>query len=312
MVLAKGTDSIGDYLREVRKIPLLSDEEVIVLGRKVREMVVALKLKTRLEEEGNREIEPDEWASMLNIDREKLELVLSQGRSAKKRMIEANLRLVISIAKKYQKHLPLQDLIQEGSIGLSKAVIRFDATRGCKLSTYIYYWIRQAIIKAINSQSRAIRLPSHVYNVYSKAKKAERKLINLGRNPSLSEVAEDISIEVSRLQEVLNEIRPIQSLNLLVDQETKHERVEFMYENAEPIETLSDDLGRVLDKVLTPKQRLVVRYRFGFVDGTSWTRKRIGEVVDVSPAIVRQIEMRALKRLKQSESSLAGLRDYIE
>ncbi len=199
------TDMISVYLKEIGKIPLLDHEEEIILGKQVQKMMSFLSEKQKLEQHKGVVVSQREWALAVELSEKELNQVLHQGKLAKTKMIKSNLRLVVSIAKKYlNRNLEFLDLIQEGSLGLERGVEKFDPTKGYRLSTYAYWWIRQAITRAIAQQGRTIRLPIHITEKLNKIKKAQRELaLELGRGATTNEVAEKLGLTSSEVREYL-------------------------------------------------------------------------------------------------------------
>jgi len=189
-------DLVRSYLRDIGRVPLLTHEQEITLGRQVQELVAIEELELELESRLGRKPSQAELATAAGLSAPLLKRRLQAGRRAKERMVAANLRLVVSVAKKYTKrNMELLDLIQEGTIGLVRGVEKFDPTRGYKFSTYAYWWIRQGITRAIAEKSRTIRLPIHITETLNKLKKGQRELSQLlGRTPTLSELAEAVEL----------------------------------------------------------------------------------------------------------------------
>jgi RNA polymerase nonessential primary-like sigma factor len=175
-------DMVRTYLQEIGKVPLLSHEQEIVFGKQVLKMMSLSAKKEELAKKLNREPQLNEWAEAVQLEPDKLKKIIHQGKRAKQKMIEANLRLVVAIAKKYQKrNMEFLDLIQEGSLGLERGVEKFDPTKGFKFSTYAYWWIRQAITRAIAQQARTIRLPIHITEKLNKIKKNPERIVSKSR-----------------------------------------------------------------------------------------------------------------------------------
>lgn len=202
----KDIDLICSHLREISRIPRLSLEEEIKYGNQVRKMMSLLAAKEVLKQQLQSEPDFSQWFVHVQLPESELDRALQQGQKAKRKMVEANLCLVVSIAKKYQKRgLDLPDLIQEGSIGLTTAVEKFDPAQGYRFSTYAFHWIRQAIIKAIAQNSRVIRLPMHMYEKLSQFKNAQRQLSQkLGHTPRLDEVATCLGVDEKKMQQYVN------------------------------------------------------------------------------------------------------------
>jgi RNA polymerase nonessential primary-like sigma factor len=212
------TDMVRTYLHEIGRVPLLSHEQEIVLGKQVQQLMNLHEIQEGLAQTLDRPPNETEWAKQAEMTPEELQGALRRGHYAKQKMIAANLRLVVAVAKKYQKrNLELLDLIQEGSLGLERGVEKFDPTRGYKFSTYAYWWIRQAITRAIAQQARTVRLPIHITEKLNKIKKAQRELSQqLGRSATPAEIARALEIEPAQIREYLTLARQPVSLDLRV------------------------------------------------------------------------------------------------
>ncbi|MDY7024628.1 MAG: RpoD/SigA family RNA polymerase sigma factor [Cyanobacteriota bacterium] len=305
------SDSIRSYLKSIGRVPLLNHEEEITYGKQVNIMMQSLKLKDHLLEELGYEPSFYEWANAAEVDIAELKRVLIVGKHAKQKMIEANLRLVVSIAKKYTQHgLDFLDLIQEGNIGLNRGVEKFDPTKGYRLSTYIYWWIRQAITRAIAMQSRVIRLPVHITETINKIKKTQRNLSQkLGRVASIEEIAEHLELKPERVRECLSHNRQTLSLEIRFGEDNDTELADLLQSEDESPEefvtqySLRSEMEQLMDD-LTPRQREVLMLRFGFQNDKPLSLAEIGELLDVSRERVRQLEKQAVNKLKRHRSQL--------
>ena len=285
----RSSDPISWYLSTIGRVPLLTPAEEIELGNQVQAMM-------RLVED-NREAEYS--------DQEKRTIRL--GRRSKERMMKANLRLVVSVAKKYQgKGLELLDLIQEGSLGLERAVEKFDPTRGYKFSTYAFWWIRQSMTRAIACQSRTIRLPVHLAERLSAVRKVSLDLAHkLGAMPSRKEIAEAMEMPIEELDSLLRQALTTSSLDAPVNGEEGRSFLgDLIADNsqAEPLEQVErsihhEQLGRWLSH-LTDQERQVLELRFGLEGEERHTLAEIGRMLDVSRERVRQVELKALRKLR--------------
>ncbi|GAB5616530.1 RNA polymerase sigma factor RpoD [Faecalimonas canis] len=272
-------DPVRMYLKEIGKVPLLSAEEEIELAKRMAE--------------GDEE--------------------------AKKRLAEANLRLVVSIAKRYVgRGMLFLDLIQEGNLGLIKAVEKFDYEKGFKFSTYATWWIRQAITRAIADQARTIRIPVHMVETINKLIRVSRQLLQeLGREPSPEEIAEELDMPVERVREILKISQEPVSLETPIGEEEDSHLGDFIQDDNVPVPAeaaaatlLKEQLGEVLN-TLTDREQKVLRLRFGMNDGRARTLEEVGKEFDVTRERIRQIEAKALRKLRHPSRS-RKLRDYLD
>ncbi len=308
-------DMVRTYLHEIGRVPMLTHEQEIIFGKQVQQMMALQDQKEVLAKSLDHEPTDQELADHALMNEDDLKDVMRRGLWAKKKMIEANLRLVVSIAKKYQKrNLEFLDLIQEGTMGLERGVEKFDPMRGYKFSTYAYWWIRQAITRAIAQQARTIRLPIHITEKLNKIKKTQRELSQqLGRAATASEVADALELEPSQIREFLTLARQPVSLDLRVGDNQDTELQDLLEDDGPSPETymvqesLRQDLATLMAD-LTPQQQEVIALRFGLEDGHELSLAKVGERMSISRERVRQLERQALDHLRRRK---ARVREYL-
>jgi len=312
---AVSTDLVRTYLQEIGRVPLLTHEQEIYYGKQVQQMMALLTLKADLTTGLDREPTAPEWAEAASLSEGELERQLLQGQRAKRAMIEANLRLVVSIAKKYQKrNMEFLDLLQEGALGLERGVEKFDPTRGYKFSTYAYWWIRQAITRAIAQQSRTVRLPIHITEKLNKIKKTQRELAQeLGRRATPKDIAIALEMEPNQVRDYLTVARHPLSLDMRVGDNHDTELSELLEDqDSSPDdyatqESLRQDLQNLIAE-LTPQQRRVIILRYGLEDGNPLSLAKIGHQLSLSRERVRQLEQQALNQLRKRR---ARVKEYV-
>ncbi len=299
------SDPVRMYLKEIGRVNLLTAEEEVYLAKKIEAGKKAAKALRNF--------------SGTPEERKKLEKEKVEGLKAKQRLIESNLRLVVSIAKKYVgRGLLFLDLIQEGNLGLIRAVEKFDYRKGYKFSTYATWWIRQAITRAIADQARTIRIPVHMVETINKLLRVQSQLLQeLGREARPEEVAERMGMSVEKVREILKISQDPVSLETPIGEEEDSELGDFVEDKSvmSPLEAaatnlLSEDMKRVLEN-LSERERKVIEYRFGLIDGTPRTLEEVGKYFGVTRERIRQIESKTIKKLQHPHRS-SRLKDYLE
>ena len=307
-------DPVRMYLKEIGKVPLLSPDEEIALAQA---MSAGAEANQKLKDEEAR-IAAGEAPALTPEETDALKKTYKKGENAKQKLAEANLRLVVSIAKRYVgRGMLFLDLIQEGNLGLIKAVEKFDYTKGYKFSTYATWWIRQAITRAIADQARTIRIPVHMVETINKVIRVSRQLLQeLGHDPSPNEIAAEMNMPVEKVREILKIAQEPVSLETPIGEEEDSHLGDFIPDEgaSEPSEAasftlLKEQLMDVLS-TLTPREEKVLKLRFGIEDGRTRTLEEVGKEFNVTRERIRQIEAKALRKLRHPSRS-KKLKDFL-
>ena len=300
-------DPVKVYLKEIGRVPLLTPEEEVRLAEAIETGAAAIDQIAECGQDLSQE------------DLEQLKKMVAAGERAKQRLSEANLRLVVSIAKRYVgRGMQFLDLIQEGNLGLIKAVEKFDHTKGFKFSTYATWWIRQAITRAIADQARTIRIPVHMVETINKVKKVSSQLLHeMGHEPSVDEVAERLGMPADKVREIMRVAQEPVSMEAPIGEEEDSHLGDFIPDEDAPVPAeaashtlLKEQLAQVL-KSLTPREEKVLRLRFGLEDGRHRTLEEVGKEFNVTRERIRQIEAKALRKLRHPSRS-KKLRDFLD
>ncbi len=310
-VALSDVDLVRSYLRDIGRVPLLSHEQEITLGRQVQELMALETLEAEIKQQTGEQPSAEALGKAAGLSGLQLKRKQQSGRRAKERMVAANLRLVVSVAKKYTKrNMELLDLIQEGTIGLVRGVEKFDPTRGYKFSTYAYWWIRQGITRAIAEKSRTIRLPIHVTEMLNKLKKGQRELSQeLGRTPTLLELAGYVELPEEEVKELMCRARQPVSLEMKVGDGDDTALLDLLSGEGDlPSEQLEEeclkgDLGTMLDQ-LPDLQVRVLRMRYGMDGEEPMTLTGIGRILEMSRDRVRNLERDALNGLRRRSDAV--------
>ncbi|WP_269623814.1 RpoD/SigA family RNA polymerase sigma factor [Prochlorococcus marinus] len=304
-------DLVRSYLRDIGRVPLLSHEQEITLGRQVQDLMVLENLELELESDLGEKPSINLFAEKAGISNIQLKKKLKSGRRAKERMVAANLRLVVSVAKKYTKrNMELLDLIQEGTIGLVRGVEKFDPTRGYKFSTYAYWWIRQGITRAIAEKSRSIRLPIHITEMLNKLKKGQRELSQeLSRTPTIKELSEYVELPENDVKDLMSRAGQPVSLETKIGDGEDTILLDLLSNEidmpSEQIESdcMKGDLETLLEQ-LPELQNRVLRMRYGMDGDDPMSLTGIGRVLGISRDRVRNLERDGLRGLRKAGESV--------
>ena len=306
-------DNVRAYLRDIGRIPLLEHEEEILLGRKVQRLMKIIGKREELKEELGNSFSEAALARDLGISDKQLKRQIKEGERAKNKMVTSNLRLVVSVAKKYTKrNMELLDIIQEGTIGLVRGVEKFDPQRGYKFSTYSYWWIRQGITRAIAEKSRAIRLPIHITENLNKFKKAQRQLSQLsGRMPTIRELSDELNLSIDEIKDLMCKARQPTSLEVRIGENRDTSLIDLLEdEGPMPVEQLENeyikDNLKALISELPEQQAAVISMRYGIGDGIlePLSMTAIGQILHMSRDRVRNLEHKALRALKETSGTV--------
>ena len=304
-------DNVRAYLRDIGRIPLLEHEEEILLGRKVQRLMELLEMKSELS------LDNDGLAEAMDVPLKDIKKELRDGEKAKEKMVTANLRLVVSVAKKYTKrNMELLDIIQEGTIGLVRGVEKFDPGRGYKFSTYAYWWIRQGITRAIAEKSRAIRLPIHITENLNRLKKAQRELSQLnGEMPNIKQLSAELDLTEEEIKDLMCKARQPTSLEIKIGENRDTALIDLLEDESQLPDLLlsrscvKDDI-RELIKDLPEMQAAVISMRYGIGEEVlePMSMTAIGQILNMSRDRVRTLEHKALRTLREQSDKI---KDYL-
>jgi len=313
MASTKSTgDSVRSYLRDIGRIPLLEHDEEILLGRQVQRLMEIKTIKDELQLDDTKDL-----SRVMDIPYKDLRKQIRDGEKAKDKMVTANLRLVVSVAKKYTKrNMDLLDIIQEGTIGLVRGVEKFDPGRGYKFSTYAYWWIRQGITRAIAEKSRAIRLPIHVTENLNKLKKAQRELSQInGQLPNVFELSEYLNLKVDEIKDLMCKARQPTSLEIKIGENRDTALIDLLEDKTQLPEMLleqqfiKDDIRELIEELPEMQAAVIsMRYEIGEDILEPMSMTAIGQVLNMSRDRVRTLEHKALKNLREESESV---NDYL-
>ena len=304
-------DSVRAYLRDIGRIPLLEHDEEILLGRKVQRLMTLLEMKREMA------LDNEALADAMDVSVKQIRKEMRDGERAKEKMVTANLRLVVSVAKKYTKrNMELLDIIQEGTIGLVRGVEKFDPGRGYKFSTYAYWWIRQGITRAIAEKSRAIRLPIHITENLNRLKKAQRELSQLnGEMPTIKQLAVELDLSEDEIKDLMCKARQPTSLEIKIGENRDTALIDLLEDETQLPEDLltrsciKDDIRELITE-LPEMQAAVVSMRYGIGDEVlePMSMTAIGQVLNMSRDRVSTLEHKALRTLKEKSEKI---REYL-
>ena len=304
-------DSVRAYLRDIGRIPLLEHDEEILLGRKVQRLMTLLEMKREMA------MDNEALADAMDVSVKQIRKEMRDGERAKEKMVTANLRLVVSVAKKYTKrNMELLDIIQEGTIGLVRGVEKFDPGRGYKFSTYAYWWIRQGITRAIAEKSRAIRLPIHITENLNRLKKAQRELSQLnGEMPSINQLSVALDLSQDDIKDLMCKARQPTSLEIKIGENRDTALIDLLEDETQlPDELLTracikDDIRELITE-LPEMQAAVISMRYGIGEEVlePMSMTAIGQILNMSRDRVRTLEHKALRTLRERSEKI---REYL-
>jgi RNA polymerase nonessential primary-like sigma factor len=309
--MTTSSNTIQAYLGNIGRIPLLERSQEIEYGQQIQLMLKFQQARLDLMAQSDCEPSQEDWAANLELTIDELESAIEAGKLAKLRMVEANLRLVVTIAKQYQHcNLDFLDLIQEGAIGLQRGAEKYDPTKGYRFSTYAYWWIRQAMTRAISQGSRTIRLPIHLVEILNRIRRVERELTQeFDRVPTVEEVAEALHLKPQMVREYLSHARRTLSLEKPLGQNSESKLQDLLMDNAAlPIDRaerneLSQKVREAIEKLPRTMREVLVN-RFGLDDGDPRSLAEVGKRMGMSRERVRQLQQKAFNIIRQRNSGI--------